>query len=179
MTIRLSTERLAAVPLYVVHRALDRPPATDPDEGSDHRYERTMLDRQPGDYSYRLTRGRATILVHHRRTSSTSWETETESRAGTRLRLRSTTVVTLVAEGPRTRIQWALTLEGIPWSQRLFLRLRPRRMARLLDSEVDRLLADLGAAPSTHRDARDPSDPPAELAGGVARAGPGAPARPR
>lgn len=142
MAVRLVTERLAAVPIADVHRVLGGLPATSSARGT-RGYERTVIDRQPGHLSYRLTRGRATILVHHRRTSSTTWETETESRSGSLLRYRALTLVVLTSEGARTRIRWELTLEGGAWSQRLFLRLHPRGLARLLESEVDRVLADL------------------------------------
>ncbi len=142
MTVRVTTERLAPARIEDVHRALDRPSSTNFGKGADE-YEQEMIDQQPGSFSYRLTRGRATILVRRRRTSSTRWETETETRAGTRLRHRAITSVTLTSEGPRTRIRWELTLEGVPWSQRLFLRLRRTGLARLLDSEADRVLANL------------------------------------
>ncbi len=142
MTVRVVTERLAPARIDDVHRALDRPPSTNSAEGTGG-YARELIEQQPGRFSYRLTRGRATILVHRRRTSSTAWETETETRAGARLRHRAITSVTLTSEGAGTRIRWELTLEGVPWSQRLFLRLRRPGLARLLDSEADRVLAVL------------------------------------
>ena len=152
MTVRVTTERLAPARIEDVHRALDRPSSNNSGKGADE-YEKEMIDQQPGSFSYRLTRGRATILVRRRRTSSTTRETET--RAGTRLRHCAITSVTLTLEGPRTRIRWELTPEGIPWSRRLFLRLRRTGLARLLDSEADRVLANL----STGRPAGEgPSD---------------------